>query len=152
GTLDGANVEIREQVGDDNFFLFGRTTEGIAELKGQGYRPWELIGATPELPEVLHLIESGHFSNGDKELFRPLLENLTGRDPFFVLADFRDYLRAQEAINATWADRRRWSQMALCNTARSGFFSSDRAIGEYARTIWDVTSSPVAMAGSPLPT
>ncbi|MCP9934818.1 glycogen/starch/alpha-glucan phosphorylase, partial [Cyanobium sp. Candia 9D4] len=104
---------------------------------------------TPELPEVLHLIESGHFSNGDKELFRPLLENLTGRDPFFVLADFSDYLRAQNAINATWADRSRWNRMAIKNAARSGFFSSDRAIREYAQRIWDVQPSPVAMTGGP---
>jgi len=151
GTLDGANVEIRQQVGDDNFFLFGRTTEEIAELRGH-YRPWEWLGGDPLLAEVFDLIERGHFSQGDTERFRPLTDQLRGIDPFFVLADFRDYLRAQDAINATWADRRRWSQMALCNTARSGFFSSDRAIGEYARTIWDVTPSPVAMAGSPLPT
>jgi starch phosphorylase len=145
GTLDGANVEIRQQVGDDNFFLFGRTTEGIAELKEQGYRPWELIGATPELPEVLHLIESGHFSNGDKELFRPLLENLTGRDPFFVLADFAAYLQAQQDVSEAWGDRRRWNRMSLLNTARSGLFSSDRSIREYCQRIWQAEEFPVTI-------
>jgi starch phosphorylase len=151
GTLDGANVEIREQVGDDNFFLFGRTTEEIAQLHGH-YRPWEWIAADPQLAEVFDLIERGHFSQGDTDRFRPLTDQLRGGDPFFVLADFSDYLRAQDAINATWADRNRWNLMALLNTARSGFFSSDRAIGEYAERIWDVTPSPVAMTGSPLTT
>ncbi|MBD2720423.1 glycogen/starch/alpha-glucan phosphorylase, partial [Synechococcus sp. FACHB-909] len=145
GTLDGANVEIREQVGDDNFFLFGRTTEGIAELKQQGYRPWELIGSTPELPEVLHLIESGHFSNGDKELFRPLLENLTGRDPFFVLADFEAYMKAQQDVSEAWSDRPRWNRMSLLNTARSGLFSSDRSIREYCERIWQAEEFPVTI-------
>ncbi len=145
GTLDGANVEIREQVGDDNFFLFGRTTEGIAELREQGYRPWERIGSTPELPEVLHLIESGHFSNGDKELFRPLLENLTGRDPFFVLADFEAYMKAQQAVSEAWSDRPRWNRMSLLNTARSGLFSSDRSIREYCERIWQAEEFPVTI-------
>ncbi|MCP9785029.1 glycogen/starch/alpha-glucan phosphorylase [Cyanobium sp. N5-Cardenillas] len=145
GTLDGANVEIREQVGADNFFLFGRTTEEIAQLRHEGYRPWELIGSTPELPEVLHLIESGHFSNGDKELFRPLLDNLTGRDPFFVLADFAAYLQAQQAVSDAWADRPRWNRMSLLNTARSGLFSSDRSIREYSERIWKTEEFPVTI-------
>jgi glycogen phosphorylase len=151
GTLDGANVEIREQVGADNFFLFGRTTEEIGQLRGH-YRPWEWLGGDPLLAEVFELIGRGHFSQGDSDRFRPLTDQLRGADPFFVLADFSDYLRSQDAINATWADRSRWNQMALLNTARSGFFSSDRAIGEYAERIWDVTPSPVTMAGSPLTT
>jgi starch phosphorylase len=103
GTLDGANVEIREQVGEENFFLFGKTTEQIVALHREGYRPWELIHTIPELPEVLRLIEQGHFSNGDGEMFRPLLQNLTGNDPFFVLADFHDYLRAQDEVDRAWA-------------------------------------------------
>ncbi len=148
GTLDGANVEIREQVGADNFFLFGRTSDEIAQLRGH-YRPWEWIAADPLLSEVFNLIGQGHFSQGDTDLFRPLTDQLRREDPFFVLADFSDYLRAQAAIGATWADRRRWNLMALLNTARSGYFSSDRAIKEYAERIWDVTPSPVAMAGSP---
>ena len=143
GTLDGANVEIREQVGEDNFFLFGKTTSEIAELRSGGYRPWELIGSMPELAEVLRLVEQGHFSNGDGELFRPLLQNLTGRDPYFVLADFDDYLRAQQSVGEAWADRTRWNRMALLNTARSGFFSSDRSIQDYAEKIWHVKPYPV---------
>jgi starch phosphorylase len=145
GTLDGANVEIREQVGADNFFLFGRTTEEIAALHAEGYRPWELISAIPELPQVLRLVEQGHFSNGDGELFRPLLQNLTGQDPFFVLADFSDYLRAQEEVSRAWADRPRWNRMSLLNTARTGFFSSDRSIREYAQRIWRAEEFPVTI-------
>jgi starch phosphorylase len=146
GTLDGANVEIREQVGAENFFLFGRTTEEIAALRAEGYRPWERIGSIPELGEVLRLIEQGHFSDGDGDLFRPLLQNLTGQDPFFVLADFQDYLRAQNDVNLAWADRRGWNRMSLLNTARTGFFSSDRSIRDYAERIWQAQPYPVTIS------
>ena len=138
GTLDGANVEIRELVGAENFFLFGKTVEEIKALKEQGYRPGDFIAAVPELQEALRLIEMGHFSNGDGELFRPLLDNLTGNDPFFVMADFADYLRAQEAVSLAWTDRMHWNRMSLLNTARTGFFSSDRSIAEYCQNIWNV--------------
>jgi starch phosphorylase len=145
GTLDGANVEIREQVGAENFFLFGKTAEEISALQRVGYRPWELIGSMPELADVLRLIEQGHFSNGDSELFRPLLQNLTGRDPFFVLADFDDYLRAQGEVDQAWGDRQRWNRMSLLNAARTGFFSSDRSIREYAQRIWKAEPYPVTI-------
>ncbi|MCX5946971.1 MAG: glycogen/starch/alpha-glucan family phosphorylase, partial [Cyanobacteria bacterium] len=144
GTLDGANVEIREQVGAENFFLFGKTTEEINALR-QTYRPWELIAQVPELPEVLRLIEQGHFSNGDSDLFRPLLENLTGRDPYFALADFESYLAAQDAVDQAWANREHWNRMSLLNTARSGMFSSDRSIREYATRIWQAEAFPVTI-------
>lgn len=145
GTLDGANVEIREQVGAENFFLFGKTAAEISDLYRSGYRPWELIGTMPELAEILRLVEQGHFSNGDGDLFRPLLQNLTGRDPFFVLADFNDYLRAQAEVDRTWANRGLWNRMSLLNSARSGFFSSDRSIKEYAERIWKAESFPVTI-------
>lgn len=138
GTLDGANVEIRERVGGDNFFLFGKTVEEIAALKRSGYCPWDVVQSTPELAEAVHLIESGHFSNGDVDLFRPLLDNLTGSDPFFVMADFADYLRAQDSVSQAWSDRIRWNRMSVLNSARSGFFSSDRSIQEYCDQIWKV--------------
>jgi starch phosphorylase len=137
-------VEIREQVGAENFFLFGKTTEEIEALR-HDYRPWELIPSQPELGEVLKLIEQGHFSHGDGDLFKPLLQNLTGRDPFFVLADFADYLRAQDAVNRAWADRPRWNRMSLLNVARTGFFSSDRSIREYATNIWKAEEFPVTI-------
>ena len=144
GTLDGANVEIREQVGEENFFLFGKTTKEIEELR-HNYRPWELIPNHSDLGEVLKLIEQGHFSNGDGDLFKPLLQNLTGHDPFFVLADFGDYMRAQDAVNRAWADRNRWNRMSLLNTARMGYFSSDRSIREYAQRIWQADEFPVTI-------
>ena len=138
GTLDGSNVEIRELVGSENFFLFGKTVEEIAALQQDGYRPADVIAVLPELQEVLRLIEMGHFSNGDGELFRPLLDNLTGNDPFYVMADYADYLRAQEAVSHAWSDRMHWNRMSLLNTARTGFFSSDRSISEYCNNIWAV--------------
>ncbi|MFN7896599.1 MAG: glycogen/starch/alpha-glucan phosphorylase [Cyanobacteriota bacterium] len=145
GTLDGANVEIREQVGAENFFLFGHTADQLVGLSKKGYRPWEVIPAEPELGEVLRLIEQGHFSQGDGDLFRPLLENLTGNDPFFVLADFADYLRVQSAVSSTWANRAHWNRMSVLNTARTGFFSSDRSIQEYATRIWQAEKYPVTI-------
>ncbi|MCP9775750.1 glycogen/starch/alpha-glucan phosphorylase [Cyanobium sp. WAJ14-Wanaka] len=145
GTLDGANVEIREQVGAENFFLFGKTAEEIAALGSAGYRPWELIGSMPELTEILRLIEQGHFSHGDSDLFRQLLQNLTGSDPFFVLTDFNDYLRAQGEVDQAWLNRPHWNRMSLLNTARTGFFSSDRSIKDYAKRIWKAESYPVTI-------
>ncbi len=143
GTLDGANIEIREKVGAENFFLFGKTESEIMELRNVGYFPKDFIQALPELAESLRLIELGHFSNGDGELFLPLLQSLTGEDPYFVMADFADYLRAQEAVGRAWANRQEWNRMSLLNSARSGFFSSDRSIREYCQSIWNVDSLPV---------
>jgi starch phosphorylase len=137
GTLDGANVEIRQQVGADNFFLFGKTVEEIRQLRGQ-YRPWEWLERLPHLQEAFSLIERGHFSGGARDLFRPLLDQLRGQDPFFVLADFDDYDQAQSRVDDVWLDRRRWTTMSLLNTARSGYFSSDRSIRDYASSIWKV--------------
>jgi starch phosphorylase len=138
GTLDGANVEIRDLVGADNFFLFGRTVEEISALQQSGYRPRDFIEAMPELQEAIRLVETGHFSNGDGELFRPLLDNLMGHDPFYVMADFADYVRAQDAVSLAWSDQMHWQRMSVLNTARSGFFSSDRSIREYCQNIWNV--------------
>lgn len=146
GTLDGANVEIREQVGAENFFLFGKNESEIAALHAEGYRPWELIPTMPELGEVLKLVEQGHFSGGDGDLFRPLLQNLTGRDPFCVLPDFADYMRVQDCVSRAWADRTAWNRMSLINTARTGFFSSDRSIKEYASRIWQAEPFPVTIS------
>ena len=143
GTLDGANVEIREQVGAENFFLFGKTTPEIEELRASGYRPWELLAELPELEAVLHLVEQGHFSNGDTELFRPLVDNLRGQDPFFVFADFAAYMDAQDQVSQAWADRQHWNRMSLLNSARMGYFSSDRSIREYCDNIWKASAFPV---------
>ena len=143
GTLDGANVEIREQVGADNFFLFGKTTPEIEALRKSGYRPWEVLEELPELQEVLHLVEQGHFSNGDTELFRPLVDNLRGQDPFFVFADFAAYLDAQDSVSEAWGNRQHWNRMSLLNSARTGYFSSDRSVREYCDGIWKASAVPV---------
>ena len=143
GTLDGANIEIRERVGEENFFLFGKTESEIMNLRNNKYDPQTFIKSCPELYEAIRLIKLGHFSNGDGELFSPLVNNLTNIDPFFVMADFADYLKVQEDVSHAWSNRNQWNKMSLLNTARSGFFSSDRSIREYCNSIWDVKELPV---------
>ncbi len=136
GTLDGANVEIRDLVGEDNFFLFGHDEKSIADLWSNGYDPKQYM--SPELWETFNLIKGGHFSNGDKEVFEPLLNNLLNHDPFCVFADFSDYLDAQDRVSNAWKDWRNWQRMSLINVARSGFFSSDRSIRDYCESIWGI--------------
>ena len=138
GTLDGANVEIRQEVGEENFFLFGLTAAEVERKTREGYRPQTHVEGNPELRAALDLIGSGHFSRGDREMFRPLLDNLLGADPFLVLADFADYAVAQARVDEAWRDQERWARMSIANTAHSGKFSSDRAIHEYASRIWNL--------------
>lgn len=138
GTLDGANVEIREETGDENFFLFGLTAEQVEYVKREGYRPAHYVEGNAELRDVLDLIAGGYFSCGDQEVFRPLVENLMRDDPFLVLADYADYVACQERVSEAWKDEARWTRMSVLNTARSGKFSSDRAIGEYCERIWTI--------------
>jgi len=145
GTLDGANVEIREAVGPENFFLFGLSVAEIQELAQQGYRPGDYLDANPELREVLTLIGSGHFTRGDPEILRPLVENLTWYDAFRVLADYAAYVACQEQVSRAWQDADHWTRMSVLNTARSGKFSSDRAIGEYCADIWNLPPAPVRL-------
>jgi starch phosphorylase len=144
GTLDGANVEIREAVGDDNFFLFGHTVDGVQRLWTEGYRPRDVVLATPELKSALEAIGSGLFSHGDTRLFEPFLDNLWNQDPFLVCADFSDYLEKQERAAQQYAQPDVWTRMSIFNVSRMGHFSSDRAIGEYSRYIWNV--HPVALS------
>ena len=136
GTLDGANVEIRDLVGEDNFFLFGNDEKGIADLWANGYDPKAHMSS--ELWEVVNLVRGGHFSQGDKEKFEPLVNNLLEHDPFCVFADFSDYLDAQDRVSSAWKDWKNWQRMSLINVARSGFFSSDRSITDYCKTIWNI--------------
>ncbi len=136
GTLDGANVEIRDLVGEENFFLFGNTEEQIGDLWKNGYNPKEHMGSG--LFEAIELIKSGHFSNGDKNAFDELISNITLQDPFCVCADFEDYCRAQHVVDTTWGNRREWNRRSLINIARSGFFSSDRSIEDYCDNIWKI--------------
>ena len=136
GTLDGANVEIRDLVGEENFFLFGNDEKGISDLWANGYEPKHYMN--PELWEAINLIKGGHFSNGDKETFQPLVDNLLNHDPFCVCADFSDYCDAQDRVSRAWKDWKNWQSMSLINVARSGFFSSDRSIRDYCKSIWGI--------------
>jgi glycogen phosphorylase len=137
GTADGANVEIREEAGADNFFQFGLTAQQVESLKSGGYRPESYVERNEELAETLNLIAAGTFSRGDREVFRPLLENLRQSDPFLVLADYADYIACQERVEAAWKDAARWTRMSILNTAHGGKFSSDRSIREYSAKIWN---------------
>ena len=139
GTLDGANVEIREQVGAENFFLFGLTVHDVQRVLREGYRPRDYIRENDELAAVLDLIAESRFSHGDIEVFAPLIANLTDHDPFLVIADYADYLRAQQEVNTTWQNTESWTRKSILNSAHSGKFSSDRAIAEYCDDIWNIT-------------
>ena len=144
GTLDGANVEIQEEVGPENIFIFGRTVEQVAEIRARGYNPYELYYNDENLRAIVNWIGSGYFTHGDSDALMPLKHSLLdGGDPYLVLEDFADYVRAQEAIDAAYRDTDAWTRMAILNTARVGKFSSDRTIHEYAREIWDLRAVPV---------
>jgi glycogen phosphorylase len=147
GTLDGANVEIREEVGAENFFLFGLTAAEVAERKRQGYHPHQLYESNRELREVIDLIGSGRFSGGDRQLFRPLVHSLIERDDYLLLADYPSYCSTQEAVGLAYQDAAGWTRKSILNVARMGRFSSDRAIREYCRDIWHV--DPVEVGEMP---
>src|SRR5262245_6016285 len=144
GTLDGANIEIRDAVGHENFFLFGLTAEEVARKKVEGYHPRDIYESNGELREVIDLIASGAFSNGDRELFRPLIDSLLNRDDYMLLADYQAYVDCQQRVSEAYRDQRHWTQLSILNAARVGRFSSDRSIREYCREIWDV--QPIAPA------
>jgi starch phosphorylase len=145
GTLDGANVEIREDVGGENFFLFGLPVEGVARLLASGYRPRDYYEKDEELRLVLDRIGSGFYSPENSALFRPLVDSLLDDDPFLLLADFRAYVDAQDEVGRAWQDEERWTRMSVLNVARMGRFSSDRAIREYCRDIWQVERQPIVL-------
>jgi starch phosphorylase len=145
GTMDGANIELREEIGAENFFEFGLTTEGIQTQLRKGYRPMDYVDADAELASVLDLVRSGLFSRGDTQLFAPLVEGLLHRDPYFVLADFRSYADCQQRVGEAYREQSRWARMSLLSTARSGKFSSDRAILEYCSAIWRVNPVPIEL-------
>jgi starch phosphorylase len=138
GTLDGANVEIREEVGPENFFLFGLTAGEVQSLKAAGYAPHHYYHNHPDLKEAIDLISSGYFSHGDRELFKPLVHSLLCHDEYLVLADYRAYVDRQEEMSRIFQDEKRWTRMSILNAARMGKFSSDRAIREYCEQIWKV--------------
>ena len=141
GTLDGANVEIREEVGAENFFLFGLTAAEVAALKARGYRPRDPYEQCAKLREVIDFIASGRLAAGDRELFRPLVDNLLNDDPYLVLADYNGYIEAQGVVSALWNDPQAWTRASILNTARMGKFSSDRSIRDYCEHIWNISTT-----------
>ncbi len=138
GTLDGANIEIMEEVGQENIFIFGLTAEQVREVKQGGYNPGAYIAASPLLQRVLHLLECDFFCPGEPGLFRPIFDELVHWDEYCLMADFQDYLATQDRVSATFTDPAHWARMSILNVARCGKFSSDRAIADYARDIWEV--------------
>ena len=138
GTLDGANVEIRQEVGADNFFLFGLTIEEVQHLKSSGYNPRRYYESNPYLHEALDQIVAGEFSGGYGELFRPIFDSLLNGDEYMVLADYQPYVDCQDKVAEAFLDQERWTRMSILNSARMGKFSSDRSIREYCQKIWDI--------------
>jgi starch phosphorylase len=147
GTLDGANVEIREEVGPENFFLFGLTAGQVQETISRGYSPSALYASSPRLREVVELIRGGHFSPNEPDLFRPLLDALMDHDEYVLFGDFQSYIDCQAEVEKAYLDKERWTQMSILNTARMGKFSSDRAVREYCRDIWKAEPVKVDMTG-----
>ena len=136
GTLDGANIEIREEVGAENFFLFGLTADQVVKRKAEGYHPADYYHGDTELKAAIDLIDSGLFSHGDTELFRPLTGHLLHHDEFLLMADYRAYVDCQHEVDHAYRDPAHWTRMSILNVARMGKFSSDRAVREYAEHIW----------------
>jgi glycogen phosphorylase len=138
GTLDGANVEIREEVGPENFFLFGLTVAEVALLKAGGYRPRNVYEQNATLRQVIDFVASCKLGGGDPDLFRPIVENLLNDDPFLLLADYQSYIDAQEKVSELWQDRQAWTRASILNCARMGKFSSDRSIRDYCDRVWKI--------------
>jgi glycogen phosphorylase len=146
GTLDGANVEIRQEVGAENFFLFGLTVEQVFQLKAGGYNPRQYYEMNPVLHETIDQIASGMFSSGNRDLFKPIVDSLLYQDTYMVLADFQSYLECQYKVDRAFRDSERWTRMSILNVARMGKFSSDRSIREYSANIWH--TKPIEMQAS----
>jgi starch phosphorylase len=136
GTLDGANIEIREEVGEENFFLFGLTTPEVERQKLAGYHPRAIFEANSMLREVLVSLSDGEFSRGDRTLFEPLINSLLSTDEYMLLADYQSYIDCQDRVSEAYKDREAWTRMSILNVARIGKFSSDRSIRDYCAEIW----------------
>jgi len=145
GTLDGANVEIREEVGPENFFLFGLTAEEVYKLKSKGYQAHAFYEENDQLKTIIDLIAGGHFSSGDRELFEPLVDSLLYHDEYLLFADYQSYVDCQDLVSRTYRNRDAWARMSILNAVRMGKFSSDRAIREYCEDIWKVKAVPVTL-------
>jgi len=140
GTLDGANIEIRDAVGEENIFIFGLNDREVAERKRRGYAPWEIYNGNPELRGVLDAIHGGFFSPDDPGRFSPIFDSLLYKgDPYMLMADFSAYMACQEHVDDCYCHPAEWTFKSICNVAKMGYFSSDRTIREYAADIWNVT-------------
>jgi starch phosphorylase len=145
GTLDGANVEMLEQVGAENIFIFGHTTPEVAELRSLGYQPRTWVEGDPELAEVLEALRRGDFSPGEPERYQPIYDTLVNwGDHYLLLADYRSYVDTQDKVDALYRSADEWTRKAVLNIAGMGFFSSDRTIADYAHHIW--RSTPVQLS------
>ena len=138
GTLDGANIEIREEAGAENFFLFGLTAEEVYQMKAEGYEPMKYYENNQGLKAVIDRIAKGDFSHGDTKLFKPIVDSLLFDDPYMLLADYQAYIDCQKLVSETYKERDKWTRMSIMNSARMGKFSSDRTIEEYCEQIWDL--------------
>jgi starch phosphorylase len=136
GTLDGANIEIREEVGAENFFLFGLTAVEVQQRKQQGYNPRAIYDGNADLRETIDALTSGELSHGDKKLFEPLATSLLTKDEYLLLADYQAYVDCQDQVSSAYSDPEHWARMSILNVARIGKFSSDRAIRDYCADIW----------------
>ncbi|WP_069470266.1 glycogen/starch/alpha-glucan phosphorylase [Candidatus Marithrix sp. Canyon 246] len=144
GTLDGANIEIREEVGADNFFIFGLTTEGVASLRQQGYHSWDYYHANKELKQVLDMISSGYFLPSEPSIFQSIVDALTyDNDNFMLLADYEDYIKCQQRVDDLYKNQQEWTRKTILNVANMGKFSSDRTIKEYSDEIWGLKPTPI---------
>lgn len=144
GTLDGANIEIKEEVGDENIFIFGLTRDEVRELRSSGYNPLDYYNKNSELKQVLDMISSGYFLKSDPDQFKPIVDSLLKHgDHYLLLADYESFIKCQEKVSETYRDREKWTGMCIHNIARMGKFSTDRTIREYAEEIWDVKAVPV---------
>jgi len=145
GTLDGANIEIKEEVGDNNIFIFGLTDSQVLQWRQKGYHPGEIVAADDDLKHTLNLIRDNYFSESEPGIFAPIVEDLLSSDYYMVVADYADYLRTQEKVNRLYRNQALWTTKSIINTASMGKFSSDRTIKEYAKEIWHAKGSPIKL-------
>jgi starch phosphorylase len=145
GTLDGANIEIREEAGSENFFLFGLTADQVYKMKAEGYNPQEYYNSNPELKAVIDRIANGYFSHGDKEMFKPMIDSLMYDDTYMLFADYQSYIDCQDQASKAFMDRPKWTKMSILNSVRMGKFSSDRTIEEYCKEIWEAEPTPITI-------
>jgi glycogen phosphorylase len=150
GTLDGANVEIKEEVGDDNIFIFGLNADQVTALKRSGYDPWSYYYRNAELRDTLNAIRDGHFSPNDPGLFKPIIHALLDQgDAYLLLADFEDYVKCHDRVRECYRKPSEWTRKSILNVANMGKFSTDRTINEYANDIWDVHPMPIQILRAP---